>query len=237
VHMCTLDTKIKNDGLIKKGLLGKPELIAKTLYKHHKNPSRILDVGYAQYPNKHLHGEVCGVDIVTDEHPENYTAVHNVDLNTFTLPYDDCYFDAVTMGCVLAHVTNPLGLLSELHRVLKPDGVLVLSSPNPNYYWEQMLNIFFTYFKNRVAKVKFLEHFYEFTRYNMRTIADRAGFEVVDEVGVSFHMVKLGWTFQPLKYPGIAYEIVYALRKNGSPKMYTICELPEGNKVVPTVLR
>jgi SAM-dependent methyltransferase len=235
--MCTAKAKEANDLLVKKGLLSKPHLLAETLYKHRPDAKIILDVGYAQYPNTHLKGIVYGVDIVTDELPENYFKVDYADFNACKLPYEDETFDAISMGCVLAHVTNPLGLLFELHRVLKKDGMLILSTPNPNYYWEQALNTFFNYFKSRVAKVKFLEHFYEFTRYNMWTIANRAGFSVIDEVGVSFHVVKLGWVFQPKKYPGIAYEIIYALEKTGIPELYTICELPGGNKRVDTVLK
>lgn len=236
--MCTCASiKEQSDGLIKKGLLSKPQLIAATLYEQSPSAHRILDVGYAQYPNSALRGDVHGVDIYAEEKPANYTAVHYADFNTCSLPFPDASFDAVTMGCVLAHVANPLGFLVELHRVLKPDGVIVLSSPNPNYYWETMLNIFFHHFKSRVSPSKFKEHFFEFSRYNMRTIADRAGFSVVDEVGVSFHVVKLGWTFQPRRRPGLAYEIIYVLKKSGEPNLYTVCELPTGNVELKTVVK
>ena len=94
--------------------------------------------------------------------------------------------------------------------------------------------VFFNFFKNRVAKSKFEEHYYEFSRYNLRTIAERSGFEVVEERGVSFQLVKLGWLFQPIKYPGIAYEIVYVLKKRGDPQYYTVCELPGEKRKVPT---
>lgn len=233
--MC--NTRKEDDVLTRKGFLSKPKLIAQTMYKYTPDAQVILDVGYAQHPNTSLKGKVYGVDIVTDEVPENYHQVDNVDLNTCLLPYEDKTFDSVCMGCVLAHVTNPLGLLVELHRVLRDDGVLVLSSPNPNYYWETVINMFFHYFKKRVSKAKFVEHFFEFSRYNMRTIADRAGFGVIDEVGVSFHVVKLGWTFQPTKRPGIAYEIIYALKKSGDPEFYTVCELPGENRKISTVIR
>ncbi len=233
--MCDVcDSKQKKDALAEKGLLSKHRLIAKTMYGHRPNATVILDVGYAQNPSTDLKGDVYGIDIVTDEKPGNYKEVQNVDLNTCKLPYPDEFFDTITMGCVLAHVTNPFGLLVELHRVLKKDGVLVLSTPNPNYYWENVVNTFFHFFKNRVAKSKFEEHFFEFSRYNMRMIASRSGFEVFDEVGVSFQVVKLGWVFQPIKYPGIAYEIIYSLQKKGEPQYYTVCELPGEKRKVPT---
>jgi SAM-dependent methyltransferase len=209
-------------------------LIAKTVYDNHPEAQIILDVGYAQNPSTNLKGEVYGVDICTDHKPENYKEVHNVDLNECKLPFADNFFDAVSMGCVLAHVTNPFELMVELNRVLKDDGVLVLSSPNPNYYWENFLNIFFHYFKKRVSRSKFVVHFYEFSRYNMRTIANRSGFGVVDEIGFSFRVMKLGWKFQPINYPGIAYEIIYVLKKEGQPEYYTICELDGKAARIPT---
>lgn len=70
----------------------------------------------------------------------------------------------------------------------------------------------------------------------MRTITERAGFVVLDEVGASFHVIKLGWTFQPKRYPGIAYEIVYALKKVKAPEGYTICLLPEGVRKIPAII-
>lgn len=202
----------------------KQTLITETLYKHKPDAKVVLDVGYAQNHNVDLKGDIYGIDIVAEEKPENYKEVKKVDLNECSIPYPNKFFDAIGMGCVLAHVTNPLGLLVELHRVLKDDGILVLSSPNPNYYWENILNIFFHKFKHRVSRAKFVEHFFEFSRYNMRTITDRAGFEVIDEVGVSFHIVKTKISFVPAKYPGIAYEIIYVIEKNGEPQSYTIYE-------------
>jgi SAM-dependent methyltransferase len=46
------------------------------------------------------------------------------------LPFRDGSFGAVTSFETLEHVREPDRLLDELHRVLGPDGVLVLSTPN-----------------------------------------------------------------------------------------------------------
>ena len=40
------------------------------------------------------------------------------------LPYEDATFDAVFMHAVLQHVDEPVRILRELHRVLKPGGVI-----------------------------------------------------------------------------------------------------------------
>lgn len=42
-------------------------------------------------------------------------------------------FDAVVLGEVIEHILNhPLGLLQELKRVLRPHGILILTTPNPS---------------------------------------------------------------------------------------------------------
>ncbi|GEM_PF-2133408 len=42
-------------------------------------------------------------------------------------------FDAVTMFDVLEHMRNPKAALKTVHELLKPDGVLLVRVPNPNY--------------------------------------------------------------------------------------------------------
>jgi len=203
---------------------GKSQLLAERLYTVQPDTNRVLDVGYAQNPSSFLKGEVHGIDLFAEEHPHNYAEVKRVDLNDGHIPYEDSFFDAATMGCVLAHVANPLQLLLELHRVIRPGGVLVFSSPNPQYYWEVVLNVFYHTFKKRVSQAKHLEHFTSFSRYNVRTLADRVGFTLEEEVGMSFRLVKTAFAFHPLKHPGMGYEIIYVLRKTGTPQLFTTYE-------------
>lgn len=47
-----------------------------------------------------------------------------------TAGYPKDYFDVVTMWHVLEHLTDPRGCLREIHRILKPSGLLVLAVPN-----------------------------------------------------------------------------------------------------------
>jgi methionine biosynthesis protein MetW len=60
--------------------------------------------------------------------------VQCADLDAAHLPYRDAAFDAVTCLDVLEHVLDPPHLLRELARVLRPGGVLVLTTPNIRYY-------------------------------------------------------------------------------------------------------
>jgi ubiquinone/menaquinone biosynthesis C-methylase UbiE len=49
------------------------------------------------------------------------------------LPFPDATFDKVLLSEVLEHVDDEDALLAELRRVVKPDGVLVVSVPHANY--------------------------------------------------------------------------------------------------------
>lgn len=201
------------------------------------NPKAVVDIGYAQEPNQYFDGaryKVFGVDIV--QAPAPYEKTFICDLNADALPFKGGEIDTVAMGCTLAHVANPLKVLGEINRILPVGGTLVVSSPNPNYYWENFLNIFYHHFKTRVSKAKHIEHFFEFSRYNMRTIAMRAGFEVEKEIGVSFYLVKTPIRFSPLTMPGLAYEIVYVLKKRGPPESFATFETKSGIEHVPTDL-
>jgi SAM-dependent methyltransferase len=82
--------------------------------------------------------EVIGIDLdeeviaeVREEAPPN--ARFDVgDLRE--LPYKEDEFDMVTCFEAIEHVRDPDVVLDELRRVLKPDGVLAISTPNRNVY-------------------------------------------------------------------------------------------------------
>lgn len=202
------------------------EIIAEEVIKH--RPARVLDIAYAHGPNAVLAGvakEVVGIDPIARPAPFPVT---RCDVNAELLPFPDESFDVVTMGCVLAHLSKPLTFLKEVHRVLAPGGTLILMSPNPQYYWENIINIFYSRFKKRVSKSKHVEHFFEFSRYAMRTILERSGFTLEKEIGATFVLVKANLRLDVSKYPGLAYEIIYVAKKTGTPESFTVIEDEKG---------
>lgn len=54
--------------------------------------------------------------------------------NGITFPIDSCSIDGVICTQVLEHVANPESLISEIERVLKPGGKLILTVP---FLWQQ----------------------------------------------------------------------------------------------------
>ena len=94
----------------------------------------VLDVGCGRKPYAHLTRATryVGVDIDTPATRALAAADHYYD--GCTLPFADASFDAVLCSQVLEHVFTPAEFLREIHRVLRPGGVLLLATP---FVWDE----------------------------------------------------------------------------------------------------
>ena len=95
-----------------------------------------LDLTLANYfgpefpgPN---HQTVTWTDVAGEAHSEVFEFAHfNIEDDPF--PFDDDAFDVVLFCEIIEHLLmDPIAVLSEIKRVLRPDGLLVLTTPNVN---------------------------------------------------------------------------------------------------------
>lgn len=113
-----------------------------------RSNSIILDIGckYAllkyMLKDKNINVDYFGIDI-TDK---VFSRIENFDSTRFKIadaskgiPFEDEKFDYVFALEILEHVESPTKMLQEIHRVLKPNGVLILSVPNP-YAWNEIIS-------------------------------------------------------------------------------------------------
>ena len=63
-------------------------------------------------------------------------------LNASALPFSDQSFDVVLLIEVIEHVEHPAWLLHEMHRILKKNGMLIMSTPNVEN-WQSRLHFLF----------------------------------------------------------------------------------------------
>ena len=86
-----------------------------------ESPGQVLDVGCgsAKTPG------AVGLDISADTDAD---IVH--DLDEFPYPLETASFDDVLMQDVLEHVREPIRVMEEMHRVLRPGGRLQLRTPH-----------------------------------------------------------------------------------------------------------
>jgi SAM-dependent methyltransferase len=81
------------------------------------------------------------------------------------LPFDDGSFDTVLSIQVIEHTPHPQTVVSEMARVLKPDGILILSAP----------------FSGRLHEEP--NDFFRYTPHGLRAMCGEAGLEVVEVRG------------------------------------------------------
>jgi SAM-dependent methyltransferase len=80
-------------------------------------------------------------------------------------------FDVITMNHVIEHVHDPIGLLRECRRILKPGGRLAVTTPNLDSWGHRC-------FRNAWLALDPPRHLYLFNCQSLAAIGQRAGFTV-----------------------------------------------------------
>jgi SAM-dependent methyltransferase len=87
--------------------------------------------------------------------------------------YPDDYFDAITMNHVIEHIFDPVSLMQECQRILKPTGCLVVITPNIKSYGH-------SYFNSDWMALDPPRHVFIFSSPSLKRLADKVGFDDVD---------------------------------------------------------
>ncbi len=88
--------------------------------------------------------------------------------------YEFNYFDYVTMDQVIEHVTNPLEILRGAAKVLKPQGIVILGTPNSDDWGARL-------FGCRWISWHIPYHLQHFSSQSMRQVAEKMGL-VIDRI-------------------------------------------------------
>jgi len=110
-------------------------------------------------------GQVVAVDISGNELAQAAAALHEAGhedawtqvASVLDLPFDDCAFDAVFSHAVIDYLVDPIAGVRELHRVLKPGGVIGVRSVNNDLSvigpHEELIEEGLTLFRRAVASM------------------------------------------------------------------------------------
>ena len=174
------------------------------------NPSngKVLDIGYGD-GNPYLNN-VVGIEIRKTKKPENYDKVFVMDAQH--MKFKNKSFDTITVGCVLAHVENPSLFLRECHRVLKDNGRLIITIPNPMSPPTLISNVFFPTHPATAS-----QHISVIPPRNLVLLFAHNGFNIERRVSLGIQF-PIGGGFRIKSPLSISQEIIYVLKKTKSKK-------------------
>jgi ubiquinone/menaquinone biosynthesis C-methylase UbiE len=122
------------------------------ILKPHANPSaKLLDLACWDGESTAYYGQrlgitqLFGVDVFPDKIEAAKKKSVNVkycNLESEQLPFDDHFFDIVIANQIFEHLKQIYRPLSEIHRVLKPNGILLFSVPNLASFHSRILLLF-----------------------------------------------------------------------------------------------
>lgn len=113
----------------------------------YKDKKYFLDVGCGDGTRTVIFDEfgrvVCGIDYLDwlDKRVRYRIQFKQWDFMKACLPYKEESFDLLLCFDVIEHLYNPEVLLKEIYRLLKKDGVLIISTPNRNRLFGYLLQI------------------------------------------------------------------------------------------------
>jgi len=133
--------------------------------------SYVLDAGAGEQPYKRIFD---GLNYESTDMPRGfYKKKHDFECELHDIPKPNDHYDVVVLTQVLEHVPDPQATLSEIYRVLKPNGKLLISVPlNSPLHGEPW-------------------HFFQFTHYGLNQLALNTGFHIIEieKVGGAFWLI------------------------------------------------
>jgi 2-polyprenyl-3-methyl-5-hydroxy-6-metoxy-1,4-benzoquinol methylase len=168
------------------------------LIAQRKNSARLLDVGCGEgfflYNASRAGFVTKGVELSRDaaEYARREFGL-DVDAKPFEeLSFPDNCFDVITLWQVLEHVPYPLVMLTEAHRMLKPGGLLALSTPDIRGMPARILG-------RRWWNIRML-HINQFTTRTLTAVLQRTGFHDISSVSYKESISLLMLLIPILKY-------------------------------------
>lgn len=172
-------------------------------------PESVLDIGCGKGTllealSKEVNSKLYGVDVYETKSKPKDWSYKSADI-TKALPYQDNKFDLVVLGEVIEHLPDPDFVLSEINRILKSGGLLIVSTPNMVSWINRILIPFgiqplFTETSTKMnlgRKYKIFGqggkvqgHLKIFTHNSLREILELSQFKVISMTGSTFHFPK-----------------------------------------------
>ncbi|MBE7444061.1 MAG: methyltransferase domain-containing protein [Planctomycetia bacterium] len=160
---------------------------------HPEEPRSILDIGTADgVMLNNLKGAFPAATCIGIEYANDLIACSKSKTicllrgDALALPMKDNVFDVVIATAIIEHVSDPIQLVCEAFRVLRKNGIFVVTTPHP--FWEKIAT--------HIGHLKEEEHNELITLNKLVSLFDKAGFEIVkveqfmiSPIGIPFESV------------------------------------------------
>jgi 2-polyprenyl-3-methyl-5-hydroxy-6-metoxy-1,4-benzoquinol methylase len=168
--------------------------ITESLTRHAAREGSLLDVGCWDGGNTVAYGKVCharklyGVEVCEEQACDaerKSITVARCNLETDRLPWPTASMDIVVCNQVLEHLKNIFAVMDEIARVIKPDGLVVVSVPNLGSLHSRIMLLLGM--QPSMIRV-FGPHVRSFTHDEFKMFLSAGDvFEIVESVGVGFY--------------------------------------------------
>jgi SAM-dependent methyltransferase len=141
-----------------------------------RGSGKILDIGVGGgsylYRLKQLGWNTFGVE----PSAIGWHRARSLGLNVFHGPLEDAafpdkFFDVIRLSNVLEHLPNPRATFKEIHRILKPDGLVYVTVPNTD-------GLGFRLFRENWYAIDVPRHVISYAPKTLQTLAEITGFKI-----------------------------------------------------------
>jgi SAM-dependent methyltransferase len=124
--------------------------------------------------------EVTALDIDNEKFIPSEVPFIEADINRGILLTGDKKYDAAFCLEVVEHVENPWSLLREIYQILKPGGLLILSTPNVTSFLSRLIFLWTGQFHQFGDADLPYGHIRPITAFELSTIAHRLGWRILE---------------------------------------------------------
>ncbi|MBE1274789.1 glycosyltransferase [Enterovibrio baiacu] len=204
------------------------------------NNSEVLDVGcwegsLGEFLIREKSCIVDGIELYHEAGVKAEKFYRNVffnDLETFESNYIQSTYDYVVCADVLEHVRNPAAVLSELKKLLKPSGKLIVSVPNVAYggVIAEMLSGKFEY---RERGILDNTHYRFFTRDSIVKLVNSLGFGVNRIDAVQAHIKESEFAESLVsEFPFDLKRVLSNTKDSGTYQFVLVCDSDAEKKII-----
>ncbi len=152
--------------------------------------ARMLDSIHQKYPNANCVGVECNQELV-DFARATFPHLKIFKGDVQSLDFQTGSFDVCIAAALIEHVPDPLRMVQEVKRILKPRGIFVLTSPDP--FWERLAVL--------VGHIKREQHQVVMNLKELQDLVEDCGFTVLK--AQKFMLSPIGMPFEFIVEKGL----------------------------------